>query len=50
MGNCDKVNPADVDEFSFLGDDRVHRYTVNDEIVEINKFKKALEELGKTRF
>lgn len=50
VGNCNKVNPADINEYSFLGDDRVHRYMVDGKPVVINRFKKAIDELSKTKF
>lgn len=50
VGNCDKINPADIDEYRFLGDDRVHRYMVDGKPVVINRFKKAIDELSKTKF
>lgn len=50
VGNCDEINPADINEFSFKGDDRVHRYIVDGKPVVINRFKKAIDELSKTKF
>lgn len=44
------VNPADINEFSFLGDDKVHCFRVDGKEVCINRFKKAIDELSKTKF
>lgn len=50
VGNCDKINPADIDEYRFLGDDRVHRYMVDGKLVAINQFKKEIKQLSRTKF
>lgn len=50
VGNCEKVNVSQINEYSFLGDDRVHRYKVNGRPVAVNCFKKTLKQLGKIKF
>ena len=50
VGNCDKINPADINEYRFVGDNRVHRYMVDGKPIAINRYKKAIEELSMTKF
>lgn len=50
VGSCDKVDPAEVSEYGLKGDDQIHHYNVDGQIVTINRFKKAVKDLRKIKY
>lgn len=50
VGQCEKVDQAEVNEYSFIGDDRVHHYNIDGKEVSVNQYKKIVKRIRDTQF
>ena len=50
VGRCDKVDPAEISEYGFKADGQVYDYSVDGEIVTVNRFRQSVKDLQKIKY